>query len=75
MTGRVLFFLLTLAGIIYASAGLFSSLLDVALGLIACCVGLIGWGWIDYRDRRHDAQIMVCRDHVWERRKKEWHEL
>jgi len=45
---RIGFALTTILGAIWASAGLFDSLGQVALGLVVCSVGVLGSGAVEW---------------------------
>lgn len=49
---RIGFFLTLLIGTIYASVGLFTTMLDFGIGVCVAMVGVIGFGACEYVDGR-----------------------
>lgn len=71
---RAGFLLTTLLGAIYASAGLFSSLTEFAIGTVVAMIGVTGWGATAYVADRRAENIEKMRQHraaVWQRRQQE----
>lgn len=62
------FALTIIVGAMFAAAGLFTSLTDVAAGVVVACCGVIGWGAVDYVEARRDHRIYEQRVAVWARR-------
>lgn len=67
LMNRITCTLLIIGGAIYAAAGLFDTLRHFAAGMIVLCIGVIGHGWLDWRERR-DRRITQTRHDVWARR-------
>lgn len=68
---RIGFAITTILGLIYLAAGLFDSLIHVAIGLTITSLGVLGYGCIDYTTARHDDRLYQTRVDVWERRDRE----
>jgi len=52
MSVRVALVLTIILGSIYAAAGLFDTLLHFTVGIVVACVGLIGYGLVDWIETR-----------------------
>lgn len=58
-----------LLGVMYAGAGLFDSLMAVAVGMIVAAVAVIGYGLCDWLEHHvYDRRMARERDAVWARR-------
>lgn len=65
---RIGFVITTLAGAMYAAAGLFTSLTEFGVGLAVACAALVGHGCVDFCESRRDDRIYRTRQQVWDRR-------
>lgn len=65
---RIGLLITAILGMIFASAGLFDSLLHVAIGLIVSGVAVLLYGLVDYLDARRDDELARGRAEVWARR-------
>lgn len=55
-------------GAIYASVGIFDSLLHFAIGVCIVSAAVIGYGWADFYDSYRDEELRRYRAEVWHRR-------
>lgn len=58
-------------GVIYAAAGLLSSLTDFGIGVAVVCVATILHGLVTYVDESETTRMQQFRDTVWYRRDRE----
>jgi hypothetical protein len=55
-------------GVIYAAAGLLSSLTDFGIGIAVVCAAIIIHGLATFIDERDSTRMQRFRDEVWTRR-------
>lgn len=67
---RVGFSLTTIVGLLWTAVGLFDSLTQLGVGLVVACLGVIGYGAVDYVEARQVQRWQTGRDQVWERRER-----
>lgn len=69
MTGiRVGLICTMILGVIYAAAGLLSSLTDFGVGVAVVAVAIIAHGLVHYLDTHESVRMQDYRDRVWARR-------
>lgn len=68
---RVGLIMTMILGVIYAAAGLMSSLTDFGIGIAVVCAAIILHGLVHYIETRDTARMQQFRDAVWARRDQE----
>ena len=62
---RIMCALLSIAGLLYAGAGVFESLWHFGVGVSIAGLGIVLFGLVDAVE---DSRIRECRERVWQRR-------